>query len=348
MMSGGNSNYGKIATVVTAYFIISITMVFANKVLLSSKDLNIPAPLFVTWYQCVITVIICYLLGEYGSSVKSKDSWFKQFLPAEYNLTTALKVMPLSVVFVGMIVFNNLCLKYVEVSFYNVARSLTIVYNVAFTYLLLGESTSMRVMGCLTVVIAGFFIGSEGEVNFSLKGTIFGVLSSCFVSLNSIFTKKALVHVDNNEGRLTLYNNMNAMFLFLPLMWMMSEHQTVGDHWHLITNGTYWTVMTFAGIMGFAIGFVTVMQIQATSALTHNISGTAKACVQTILALMIWQNETTFNSILGTFMVIGGSMLYAYVRILDTEASKRRAAAAALELARTEAVVVKDGEQSSK
>lgn len=34
------------------------------------------------------------------------------------------------------------------------------------------------------------------------------------------------------------------------------------------------------GIMGFAIGLVTVMQVKATSPLTHNISGTAKAAVQ--------------------------------------------------------------------
>jgi hypothetical protein len=31
--------------------------------------------------------------------------------------------------------------------------------------------------------------------------------------------------------------------------------------------------MTVTGIMGFAIGLVTVMQVKATSPLTHNISG---------------------------------------------------------------------------
>ncbi len=38
--------------------------------------------------------------------------------------------------------------------------------------------------------------------------------------------------------------------------------------------------MTVTGIMGFGIGLVTVMQVKATSPLTHNISGTAKAAVQ--------------------------------------------------------------------
>lgn len=39
-------------------------------------------------------------------------------------------------------------------------------------------------------------------------------------------------------------------------------------------------MMTVTGVMGFAIGLVTVMQVKATSPLTHNISGTAKAAAQ--------------------------------------------------------------------
>ena len=40
------------------------------------------------------------------------------------------EVLPLSFVFVMMITFNNLCLKYVGVAFYYVGRSLTTVFNV--------------------------------------------------------------------------------------------------------------------------------------------------------------------------------------------------------------------------
>ncbi len=47
------------------------------------------------------------------------------------------QVLPLSIVFVSMIAFNNLCLKFVGVSFYYVGRSLTTVFNVFFTYVIL-------------------------------------------------------------------------------------------------------------------------------------------------------------------------------------------------------------------
>ena len=40
----------KIALVVTAYFVVSISMVLMNKFLLSGGN-SIPAPFFVTWYS---------------------------------------------------------------------------------------------------------------------------------------------------------------------------------------------------------------------------------------------------------------------------------------------------------
>ena len=40
---------------------VSITLVFVNKSLLSGST-KLDAPLFVTWYQCVVTVALCYLI----------------------------------------------------------------------------------------------------------------------------------------------------------------------------------------------------------------------------------------------------------------------------------------------
>ena len=40
------------------------------------------------------------------------------------------QILPLSIVFVAMITFNNYTLKFLGVAFYNVGRSLTTVFNV--------------------------------------------------------------------------------------------------------------------------------------------------------------------------------------------------------------------------
>lgn len=147
----------------------------------------------------------------------------------------------------------------------------------------------------------------------------FGVLSSVCVALNSVFTSSALGHVGNDKGRLIFYNNVNSCLLFLPLI-LIFERDIVMQHADLLVSTFFWFMMVIAGVLGYLIGVVTVWQIQVTSPLSHNISGTAKACVQTVLAYMIWKNKPTMGSIVGIILVLGGSMLYAYVRILEDEA----------------------------
>ena len=339
-MSSSNTVY--IATVVMTYWAVSISMVYLNKVLMSNEGLSIPAPLFVTWYQCVVTVLICWCAGKCGERVQKasaneytavsqdeqgkeiaqpKPSFFAQFPKAEYQSSVAKRIFPLSLVFVGMITFNNLCLKWVEVSFYNVARSLTIVFNVGFSWGLLGIPTSMRTIGCLFVVIFGFFLGSAGELNFSMKGTIAGVCSSLFVSLNSIFTKKVLPAVDDNHWRLTFYNNVNASVLFIPLVFFFERDIILGAINGQLQSSAFWSAMTVAGFFGFSIGIVTVLQIKATSPLSHNISGTAKAAVQSMMAFYIWGNEATVKGVMGIFTVLGGSLLYTFVKMRENAPS---------------------------
>jgi GDP-fucose transporter C1 len=309
-----------IASVVATYWFVSISMVYLNKVLMSSDGVSISAPLFITWYQCVVTAIICWFAGKVADIMQKRadttlplvdsddsnaskghrgKSFFSQFPKAEYKLSIGQKILPLSIIFVGMITFNNLCLKWVEVSFYNVARSLTIVFNVVLSYAMLGSSTSLKTMFCLGIVILGFFMGANGEVNFSFIGTMFGICSSLFVSLNSIYTKKVLPAVDNDHWKLTFYNNINAIILFIPLMAYYEADVIMAAIGVQLVSPMFWAAMTVAGFFGFSIGIVTVLQIKATSPLSHNISGTAKAAVQSMLAFYIWKNPATIMGVAG-------------------------------------------------
>jgi solute carrier family 35 (GDP-fucose transporter), member C1 len=80
-----------------------------------------------------------------------------------------------------------------------VARSLSILFNILFTYTILGKATSRAAVAACLVIFAGFVVGSYGEVNFSWIGIGSGVASSCFVALYGIYVKKTLALVENDE-----------------------------------------------------------------------------------------------------------------------------------------------------
>ncbi|CAF0959802.1 unnamed protein product [Rotaria sordida] len=310
-----NNRYMQIAVAVVLYWFVSISMVFLNKYLLSSKDVKLDAPLFITWYQCVVTVGFCAILGNLNKRV----AVFSTFPSFKIDLKIARDVLPLSIMFVAMIIFNNLTLKHLTVSFYMVGRSLTTVANVLFTYFMLGDRTSYRALGCCCLIIAGFFLGIDQENSLgtlSVFGVFCGVASSIFVALNAIYTTRCLPCVDKNVWRLCLYNNFNACILFLPLMAIFGELPIVFSYPKLF-NISFIFPMTVAGFLGFSMGYVTGYQIKMTSPLTHNVSGTAKSYVQTLIAVVVYSETKTTLWWLSNLFVLGGSGLFAHVRAME-------------------------------
>ena len=118
--------YVHILAVVACYWFVSITMVFVNKSLLSGSE-KLDAPLFVTWYQCVVTVAACYLIQAAARLFPGTIT----FPSLQLDMKIIKQVLPLSVVFVCMITFNNLCLKNVGVSFYYISRCVILLLTLS-------------------------------------------------------------------------------------------------------------------------------------------------------------------------------------------------------------------------
>ena len=176
------------------------------------------------------------------------------------------------------------------------------------------------------MIVSGFLLGLKEEdktvENLSILGVVSGVLASLCVALYAIFTKRVLPVVDNNIWRLQYYNNLNALLLLLPLIVITGEVSILRafPYW---TSVYFWALMIVAGVFGIAIGYVTALQIQVTSPLTHNVSGTAKACAQTILACVVYSDAKPFWWWVSNAMVLGGSSAYTYVRMLEMKSSAK-------------------------
>eukprot|EP00727_Mastigamoeba_balamuthi_P002491 m51a1_g12239 putative gdp-fucose transporter 1 (358) ;mRNA; f:101543-103138 len=310
----------RIASVVAFYFVVSIALVFLNKYIMQGRKFGYP--IFITWYQQVVGLVCIASLGWAGTRVSALS-----FMPpAEFHKDVAREIAPLTVIFVGMLAFNNLCLNYVEVWYYQVARSLTILFSVCFTYYFLGQTTSRRALTACGVVVVGFLLGSFRSGGGSatpaeedpqarsrkILGVVFGILSSAFVALYSIFVKRKLPVVGNNEWRLSFYNTTLSTLFLAPLVLVAGEQ---GVFWEpALLDARFWAEMTVTGVFGALIAVAIFMQIKATSPLTNTISGTAKACVQTLLAIVLWGSAVSTIEAVGIILVIGGSFWYSLVR----------------------------------
>lgn len=310
--------FSKFPRIFLSFRLISITTVFVNKELFSGTTVKLNATLFVTWFQCIVSTFICVT-----STFLSRrfPRYFRFNLPEAkpFEWETVKSVIPLSILFTMMISSNNLCLKFVSVAFYFVGRSLTTIFNVVLTYIFLKERQSFQSILCCFVIIAGFLLGVDQESlteTFSFVGTIFGIVGSLSLSMYSIYTKKTLPYVNGEVWLLSYYNNIYSCFLFLPLIIFNGEIKEVVNYKY-IAEPWFWGAMIIGGVCGFLIGYVTTLQIKVTSPLTHNISGTAKACAQTVLATS-WYHEVK-SSLWWTsnVVVLLGSFFYSRVKQVE-------------------------------
>lgn len=304
--------YIKVAGAVALYWSVSITMVFLNKYLLKSDDLQLNAPLFVTWYQCLVTVLLCIVCD-----FAARKNLIKEFPSTKFDAKLSREALPLSFVFVAMITFNNLCLAEVGVAFYTVSRSLVTIFSIIFTYFILGKSTSIRAMSCCLLVVFGFFLGVNQESlgDMSVIGVVYGVIASALVALNAIYIKRILPSMDGDIWKMTYYNNINAFVIFLPLI-LLSEVKEILFFPKLFSI-SFWISMSTAGFFGFIMGYVVGLQIKFTTPNTHTISGVAKACCQTVLAVVWYQQSKTVLWWTANMLVLVGSGCYSIVKSID-------------------------------
>lgn len=251
---------------------------------------------------------------------ESLSTLFKVHIPQTVNLGTCKLVLPLSILYIGMLLLNNFCLKYVGVASYFVSRSLTTVFNVIFTYFLINEPVSRGALICCAFIILGFILGIDQESvigSLSVMGVIFGVSSSLFTSLFSIYTKKTLAKLDKNIWVLVMYNNINAIILCTPLLLVHGDVQAlISDK---VINTKFWFLLSLSGVMAFFISIATNASIKYTSPLTHNISGTAKACLQTVIAVIYYHDHKSMLWWMSNITILLASTAYSRIKQLEME-----------------------------
>eukprot|EP00081_Caenorhabditis_elegans_P026333 NP_509825.2 Nucleotide Sugar TransPorter family [Caenorhabditis elegans] len=289
--------------------VCSIGLVFINKHLLSGIGAELDIPLFITCCQCLVTIGICLVL-RWGSF---KTKYLKTFSKLDINFETCIDVLPLSIVFVAMISFNNLCLRNVGVAFYYVGRSITTVFTVILTYVFFGDNSTKGVNVSCLVILIGFGIGSDQESQDPLttSGVLYGMFASLAVALNALYTKSILPKVGNCIWQLTWYNNILAVLLFLPLIIINGDF---GKIWNHFPTWSFWQLLFISGIFGFVMNYVTGWQIKATSPLTHNISATAKSASQTVIAVFLYSEVKSYLWWFSNLIILLGSMLYTIAK----------------------------------
>lgn len=325
---------------VTFYLVAAIAMVMANKWVLNKTDV----PLFFLFTQLIIAVVLFAGLHVSGFLFRMPEK------PMDMALLKGLA--PMVILGVVNLNLNNFTLKYVDASFYQVARGLVLPFTVVLSSIMLHHRPSLLIMVAICIVTGGFLLGVAmdlapgGMTTTTPIGVICGVLSSVTTALQAVVIKQALGVVGGNAMDLSWYNNVLCAFIMVPCIVLAGE---VPNVMRLFSEGgpalsTFIYGSAITGVFGFLIGIAGFLSIKITSPITHMVSSAVRGVVQSLVAVWFFGDIITTGRGSSIALILIGSIYYTWLKNEEQVAKERAAGGSAskLEAGGYERVPMKD------
>jgi len=241
---------------------------------------------------------------------------------------------------------SNYTLKYVDASFYQVARGLVLPFTVLTSFVFLRARPSLQILGACAVVTAGFFIGVflDGSP-LSLKGIWFGIVSSAITAVHSVVIKRSLPVVKGSALLLSWYSNLLSAIVLGPLsiiagelpaiVQLLSGKLEAAQTLAVPGHGKYSTLQTFlwgsaiTGVLGFLMSIASLLSIKVTSPITHMISSAVRGVAASVLGMWLFHDIMTTGRASSIGIILAGSILYTWIKNAESSPSQSATSAQA-------------------
>lgn len=284
-------------------------MVFINKAVLNDSP---TLPLLFLLIQLLIAVFLLH-----ASALVSKRIEIPKF-----DTQTAKKLFPVVLVNVVGLVFNTLCLRDVEASFFQIARGLVLPLTILVSSLHMRATPPQKVLLAAAAVVFGFFIGVAPSTSLPAASTpsplslFYGVLSSLFIALHAVLIKSSLPHCNNSTIQLAWWTNFGSAAFLLPAVVFHGEAALFTD----MVNDANWDGTVFfwgssiTGFFGFLLCIAGLLSIKITSPITHMFSSAARSVLQTLLGVWIFSDTLTVSRGASIMVILGGTIYYTWIK----------------------------------
>ncbi|KAL0951546.1 hypothetical protein HGRIS_008229 [Hohenbuehelia grisea] len=299
----------QVAGVVSFYMCSALVMVFVNKAVLNgSPDI----PLLFLLIQLLIAVVLLHATALITKRVE---------IP-KYDYNTAKSLVPVVLVNIIGLVFNTLCLRDVEASFFQIARGLNLPLTIFVSSVVTHSVPSRQVIFSAIIVTVGFLLGVAPTSSLPITATpsllslLYGVLSSLFIAFHAVLIKSSLPYCNNSTIELAYWTNAGSAIFLLPFVFLHGEISTLQS----LMSSTGWngglflwgTVVT--GVFGFLLCIAGLLSIKVTGPITHMFSSAARSVLQTLLGVWIFSDVLTVNRGISITVILGGTLLYTWLK----------------------------------
>ncbi|KAI0249782.1 hypothetical protein BJV78DRAFT_1224825 [Lactifluus subvellereus] len=297
-----------VAATVSFYLVAALAMIMVNKWVLNVTS----APLFFLLSQLIIAVILfclCHTLKIITLPMMRLDPHVVKGLAP----TIIFNILSLS--------FGNYSLRFVDASFYQVARGLLLPFTVLTSYIMLLTRPSIRVLLSCSIITSGFFIGVFLDgTRISRLGVFFGISSSLMTALHAAVMKRGFRVVEGSALSMSWYSNLLSSVLLMPFIIILGEGPAVLDLLSGHGEGL-WTFIVgsaVSGSVGFLLSIAGALSIKVTSPITHMISSAIRGVAASFLGVALFGDVLTLGRVWAIIIILGGSIYYTWIKHIES------------------------------
>mmetsp|Transcript_65260 Transcript_65260/g.120160 ORF Transcript_65260/g.120160 Transcript_65260/m.120160 type:complete len:676 (-) Transcript_65260:63-2090(-) len=294
----------RISTLVLLWYSVSITLILFNKwIMVHWREDGMPFPIFYTMSHM-------FLKGVFSSSyivfvkckrlprAKRKAIWGASFV----GVMTGMDV-----------VASNLSFLYISVSFYTMMKSASLIFILVLATSARIEQCSWQTFGTISIISAGAFVMTYGEVQFDLSGFSLVMGSEVAAAMRWLATQVLVKDKSLDAMGAVLYMSPASTLSLLPLT-ILREHNELLLLKDIRVAAQYTALVIFPGFLAFLLLVVEVLLVKETSSLTLSVFGNLKSVVTILLSIIVFKEKTTAVQWVGLSVALLGMFAYSYVK----------------------------------
>lgn len=223
-----------------------------------------------------------------------------------------LRVVPISLVFCGYVVFNNLSLLTNSVSVYQVSKVFCTPLILLIEAVAYGKRERPATLVSLVPVCLGVFITVYTSTDLSWVGTFWAALAVVSNSYYTIWGKTKQEELQAQPMQLLLYQApLSAVFLLLVFPFF---DDTASLAQYQVSFTTVWTVL-LSCVFAFGVNFSFFLFVRKTSPLTVNVVGYLKTALVFVFAFVFADKEPSYKTAFGVTLTLVGLAMYLYAKV---------------------------------
>jgi len=293
--------FAQAAPAVLTYCLCSMSMIFTNKLVLSTYEFNFAATLLVV--QSAIAVASLKLLAMAGV-IKLEP----------FEMKKAVQWAPVTVFFGLMLYTGSKTLVYLSIPVMTVFKNLTNLIIAYGDWYFFGERVTRTIIISFAMMVAGSVLTGYYDLEFNAMGYAWMSCNCCAQAAYVLYMRQGKKTTKLSEWGMSFYNNLLCCGMMIGVTFGTGEfmQSLKFASWG---NAGFLMALSFSGLIGTGLSLSVFWCITSTSPTTYSMIGALNKIPITIFSVIFFHVLFTWKTAVSVSVGLSAGIVYTKAKL---------------------------------